>query len=101
MRRRSAVEPVIGYLKNEHRMDRNYLHHRCGDATNVIPAAVGYKLQAPHQVAEDLIVPRPRRNLGAAKIGHSMKRRFFTDDDLKMLLEGAPFTGASVTPFLF
>jgi hypothetical protein len=25
MRRRSAIEPVIGHLKNEHRMDRNYL----------------------------------------------------------------------------
>ncbi len=25
MRRRSAVEPVIGHLKSEHRMDRNYL----------------------------------------------------------------------------
>ena len=32
MRRRSAVEPVIGHLKNEHRMERNYLHHRHGDA---------------------------------------------------------------------
>ena len=34
MRRRAAVEPVIGHLKNEHRMDRNYLHHRDGDANN-------------------------------------------------------------------
>ena len=42
MRRRAAVEPVIGHLKNEHRMDRNYLHHRDGDANNAILAAVGY-----------------------------------------------------------
>jgi transposase, IS5 family len=42
MRRRAAVEPVIGHLKNEHRMDRNYLHHRSGDANNAILAAVGY-----------------------------------------------------------
>ena len=34
MRRRAAVEPLIGHLKNEHRMDRNYLHHRDGDANN-------------------------------------------------------------------
>ncbi len=27
MRRRSAVEPVIGHIKNEHRMGRNYLAH--------------------------------------------------------------------------
>jgi len=42
MRRRSAVEPVIGHTKNEHRMDRNYLAHRHGDANNAVLAAVGY-----------------------------------------------------------
>jgi len=42
MRRRSAVEPVIGHLKGEHRMDRNYLANRAGDAANAILAAVGY-----------------------------------------------------------
>ena len=42
MRRRAAVEPVIGHLKNEHRMDRNYLWHRQGDATNAVLAAIGY-----------------------------------------------------------
>jgi transposase, IS5 family len=42
MRRRAAVEPVIGHIKNEHRMDRNYLHHRHGDANNAILATVGY-----------------------------------------------------------
>jgi transposase, IS5 family len=42
MRRRSAVEPVIGHAKNEHRMDRNYLAHRSGDANNAVLAAVGY-----------------------------------------------------------
>jgi hypothetical protein len=34
LRRRSAVEPVIGHLKSEHRMGRNYLWHRHGDANN-------------------------------------------------------------------
>lgn len=42
MRRRSAVEPVIGHLKNEHRMDRNYLAGQHGDAINAILATVGY-----------------------------------------------------------
>jgi len=42
MRRRSAVEPVIGHLKAEHRMDRNYLAHHAGDAANAVLAAVGY-----------------------------------------------------------
>ena len=42
MRRRSAVEPVIGHIKREHRMDRNYLAGRQGDAINAILAAAGY-----------------------------------------------------------
>jgi IS5 family transposase len=42
MRRRSAVEPVIGHLKAEHRMGRNYLAHRTGDAANAVLAAAGY-----------------------------------------------------------
>lgn len=42
LRRRAAVEPVIGHMKNEHRMDRNYLRHSIGDANNAVLAAVGY-----------------------------------------------------------
>lgn len=42
MRRRSAVEPVIGHIKAEHRMDRNYLAGTKGDAINAILAAAGY-----------------------------------------------------------
>jgi IS5 family transposase len=42
MRRRSAIEPVIGHIKSEHRMARNYLAHAQGDAINAILAAAGY-----------------------------------------------------------
>jgi transposase, IS5 family len=42
LRRRAAVEPVIGHMKNEHRMDRNYLAGSPGDAHNAILAAIGY-----------------------------------------------------------
>jgi transposase, IS5 family len=42
MKRRSAVEPVIGHLKEDHRMGRNYLAHRAGDAANAVLAAAGY-----------------------------------------------------------
>jgi IS5 family transposase len=45
MRRRAAVEPVIGHIKNEHRMDRNYLAHSSGDAINAILAAAGYNFR--------------------------------------------------------
>jgi IS5 family transposase len=42
MRRRSAIEPVIGHIKAEHRMGRNYLAGEQGDAINAIMAAAGY-----------------------------------------------------------
>ncbi len=42
MRRRAAVEPVIGHIKAEHRMDRNYLKGRDGDCANAVLAAAGY-----------------------------------------------------------
>jgi transposase, IS5 family len=45
MRRRSAVEPVIGHLKSEHRMGRNYLWYRQGDAINAVLAATGYNFR--------------------------------------------------------
>jgi IS5 family transposase len=45
MKRRAAVEPVIGHIKNEHRMDRNYLSGRHGDANNAVLAAVGYNFR--------------------------------------------------------
>jgi transposase, IS5 family len=45
IRRRAAIEPVIGHLKNEHRMRRNYLAHAQGDAINAILAAAGYNFR--------------------------------------------------------
>jgi transposase, IS5 family len=45
MRRRAAVEPVIGHLKEDHRMDRNYLAHREGDLNNAVLAAAGYNFR--------------------------------------------------------
>ena len=37
---------MIGHLKAEHRMGRNYLAHRAGDAVNAVLAAV-YLTVAP------------------------------------------------------
>jgi transposase, IS5 family len=39
LRRRSAVEPVIGHLKSDHGMGRNFLVHTAGDAANAVLAA--------------------------------------------------------------
>jgi transposase, IS5 family len=45
LKRRSAVEPVIGHAKTDHRMDRNYLHGPDGDANNAVLAAAGYNFR--------------------------------------------------------
>jgi IS5 family transposase len=44
LRRRSAVEPVIGHLKRGHRLGRNFLKGVSGDQINVILAAAGSNL---------------------------------------------------------
>ena len=45
LRRRSAVEPVIGHAKSEHRMGRNHLVGQAGDAINAVLAAAGYNFR--------------------------------------------------------
>src|SRR5262249_27793026 len=45
LRRRSAIEPVIGHMKAEGHLGRCYLKGRAGDAINVILSAVGYNLR--------------------------------------------------------
>ena len=46
LKRRAAIEPVIGHTKDDHRMDRNFLAHREGDAINaVLAAAAGYNFR--------------------------------------------------------
>jgi hypothetical protein len=39
----ARVEPVIGHMKAEYRMGRNYLKGRDGDRINAVLAAAGYK----------------------------------------------------------
>ena len=45
IRRRSAVEPVIGHLKADGRLDRNYLTGKDGDRTNAILTGAGHNLR--------------------------------------------------------
>ena len=80
MRRRSAVEPVIGHLKAEHRMDRNYLWFRRGDADKRRPRRRRLQLPPPHPLAQAFVVPNARRSHGAASTRSSLKAQFFTDD---------------------
>jgi IS5 family transposase len=45
MKRRAAVEPTIGHLKNDYRLERNRLKGRFGDALNALfsAAAMNFK----------------------------------------------------------
>ena len=43
--RRSVIEADIGHIKNEHRLDRNYLKGKEGDKINVVLSACGYNLR--------------------------------------------------------
>ena len=44
-RRRAAIEPVIGHLKHDHRMARNYLKGFIGDQINLLMAACSWNLK--------------------------------------------------------
>ena len=46
LHRGSAVEPAIGHLKSENRMEHNYLLALRGDATNAVLAGVGYNFRS-------------------------------------------------------
>ena len=45
LRRRSAIEPVIGHMKAEGHLGRCYLKGRDGDAANAVLTAVGYNFR--------------------------------------------------------
>jgi transposase, IS5 family len=45
LRRRSAIEPLIGHMKEEGHLGRCYLKGRAGDAANAILTAVGYNFR--------------------------------------------------------
>ncbi len=44
-RRRASIEPLIGHLKYDHRMNRNFLKGIYGDFVNCVLAAAGFNLK--------------------------------------------------------
>jgi len=44
-KRRAAIEPVIGHLKNDYRMARNYLKGFVGDQINLLMAACAWNMK--------------------------------------------------------
>jgi len=45
LKRRSAIEPLIGHLKEDHRLNRNHLLRKTGDRINAIMAACGFNIK--------------------------------------------------------
>lgn len=45
LNRRQAIEPVIGHVKSDGRLDRNYLQGTVGDAMNVLLCCAGHNLR--------------------------------------------------------
>ena len=44
-RRRAAIEPIIGHVKTDHRMQKNYLKGFIGDEINLLLAASAFNLK--------------------------------------------------------
>ena len=44
-RRRAGIEPVIGHVKQDHRMARNFLKGVLGDAINLFMAAAAFNFR--------------------------------------------------------
>ena len=42
LRRRSVIEPTIGHMKTDHRLERNFLRGTSGDKINALMSAIGY-----------------------------------------------------------
>lgn len=45
LKRRQAIEPVIGHLKQDHRMDRCHLKGEQGDRLHAVLCAAGYNIR--------------------------------------------------------
>jgi len=45
LKRRQAIEPLIGHAKADHRMDRCWLHGAVGDALHALSCAAGYNIR--------------------------------------------------------
>ena len=56
LKRRSAIEPVIGHMKADHRMGKNHLKGRSGDRFNIKMAAIGFNFRRILKWLEALVL---------------------------------------------
>lgn len=53
VKRRSAIEPVIGHLKHDHALGRNFLKGKQGDRINALLSACGFNLRKLYRCCLD------------------------------------------------
>jgi transposase, IS5 family len=85
LRRRSVVEPLIGHLKNDGRLGRNYLYGVEGDRINAIMVAAGYNFKLILRWLRDIFFffyPCYCQFLYLQKKPLHLKLRFLTGDYL-------------------
>ncbi|WP_236640483.1 transposase, partial [Tepidimonas charontis] len=61
LKRRQAIEPVIGHLKQDHRMDRCHLKGEQGDRLHAVLCAAGYNIRWLLRMIANKGVPFLRR----------------------------------------
>jgi IS5 family transposase len=77
LRRRSAIEPVIGHMKAEGHLGRCYLKGRQGDAANAILSAVGHNFR---RILPWFFAPIPDRLRAPVDQPISAQSSLLTDD---------------------
>ncbi len=58
-KRRAAIEPIIGHLKNTGRLCRNFLKGKIGDELNVILCGCGQNIRKLLGILDSAPAPRP------------------------------------------
>lgn len=56
LKRRSAIEPVIGHTKQDHALGRNYLHGQIGDRLNALLVGCGFNLRKLYHFLASTVV---------------------------------------------
>ena len=80
LRRRSAIEPIIGHMKSDGHLGRCHLKGRDGDAINVILTAVGHNLRRVLARLRDLLASILIA-LWRSAAGHPARQTGFLTDD--------------------
>ena len=84
MRRRAAVEPVIGHMKNERRMGRDFLAHATGGARNAVLTAAGHNFRRLLSWLRHLRAWIVYALCASKNLQISLRWPYFTDDFLAL-----------------